>query len=478
MRFDELFQGIGTAGYVYDGKLSDVTNDTRKVVPGCVFVCIRGENFDGHAHVQKALDAGAAVVVCERSLGLQNQVVVPDTRQAYARLCANFFGNPSRSMKLIGVTGTNGKTTVTNLIKQLLTSAGHKVGLIGTIQNEVGDEVIPAHNTTPEAYELQKLFRRMADAGCDYVSMEVSSHALDQSRVGAVVFDVAVFTNLTQDHLDYHGTFENYFSAKRRLFQMAKKAVINVDDAYGKKLYSSLDYEKRSFSVKDSKSDYFAGDIQCAASGVCYRLLHEKLNETVNFPMPGFFSVYNSMAAVAAVLESGIHPREIADGIQKLHAVKGRSEVIPTGRDFTVICDYAHSPDGLENILPSLKQYVQGRLITVFGCGGDRDRTKRPLMGEAAARHSDYVVITSDNPRSEDPMDIIREIIPGVEQLNTPYLVEPDRRQAIFKAVQMAKKGDVIVLAGKGHEDYQVLKDKTVPMDERIIVGEALKTLQ
>lgn len=478
MRFEELFQGIDTGDYSYGKDLSDVTSDTRKVSPGGVFVCIKGANFDGHAHVNKALEAGAAVIVCERDLGLGNQVVVPDSRAAYARLCANYFGNPSAKMKLIGVTGTNGKTTVTNLIKQLLTAAGYKVGLIGTIQNEIGEEVIPAHNTTPEAYELQKLFRKMADAGCDYVSMEVSSHALDQSRVGAVVFDIAVFTNLTQDHLDYHGTFENYFAAKRRLFRMAKKAIINVDDVYGQKLYSMLEYEKHSISVKDQEADYFAQRIQCAASGVSYCLKHKDVNEMIEFPMPGFFSVYNSMAAIAAVLESGVSLEKLSEGIKKLHAVKGRSEVIPTGKDFTVICDYAHSPDGLENILPSLKQYVQGRLITVFGCGGDRDRTKRPLMGAAAARHSDYVIITSDNPRSEDPMEIIKEIIPGVEQFNTAYLIEPDRKEAIFKAVHMAKEGDVIVLAGKGHEDYQVLKDETIHMDEREIVQEALKSLR
>lgn len=477
MKFEQLFEGIEYQKVLFAGELSGVTRDTRTVTKDGVFVCIRGEHFDGHDHAQKALDAGATVVVCEKDLGLDCQIIVPNSRWAYAVLCGNFFGNPSRQMKMVGVTGTNGKTTVTSLIKQLLTSAGYSAGLIGTIQHEFGDEIVPAENTTPDAYELHGLFRKMVDAGCQYCVMEVSSHALDQYRVGGVEYDVAVFTNLTQDHLDYHKTFEEYYLAKRKLFEHAEKAIINVDDTYGKRLYDWCAGEKRSFSTEMPDSYYRAEQIAYRAGGVNYRLAFENYEIKIDFSTPGHFSVYNSMAAAAACVELGVCPAKVAKGLEQLRSVKGRGEVLAEVNGFTIVCDYAHSPDGLENILPSLRPFVTNRLITVFGCGGDRDKTKRPLMGEAAARHSDFVIITSDNPRSEDPDAIIEDVVPGVEKIGTPYHKVADRRAAIYEAIRMAQEGDIIVLAGKGHEDYQVLKEGKIHLDEREVVQDALKEI-
>ena len=460
-----------------DCDVTDVCSDTRKIQKGSLFVCIKGANFDGHEHAAQALEQGACAVVCDHPLGTGKEIVVPNTRLAYARLCAAFCGNPERNMRFVGVTGTNGKTTTTNLIKSILTRAGHKVGLVGTIQNEIGDEVVTAHRTTPDAYELYHLFRRMADAGCDTVVMEVSSHALDQYRLGELPFDVGVFTNLTQDHLDYHKTMEAYFQAKCMLFSMTKTALVNVDDPYGKRLTGIVPCEVVEFSAEEETAALFAKEIRCSASSVHYLLCYDGKEVSVDFGMPGHFSVYNSMTAVAVCVLMGVPFEQAVHLLVNSTGVKGRSEVIPTGRDFTVICDYAHTPDGLDNVLPALKENAKGRLVTLFGCGGDRDRTKRPLMGESAARNSDFVIVTSDNPRTEDPEAIIQEILPGVQKYETPYLVIPDRREAIFYAIQHAQKDDLIVLAGKGHEDYQVIGTKEIHFDEREVVAEALAAL-
>lgn len=478
MNLSDLLSGIADAGTLGSCEITDVCSDSRKVTPGGVFVCIKGGRFDGHDHAGNALDAGAAVVVCERDLGLARQVIVENTHLAYAQMCANFCGNPERRMRFVGVTGTNGKTTTTNLIKGVLSDAGYKVGLVGTNQNEIGDEVVPAHRTTPDAYELYHLFRRMADAGCDIVVMEVSSHALHQYRLGALPFEIGVFTNLTQDHLDYHGTMEAYYEAKKMLFQMTKKAVVNLDDAYGRRLVQEIPCVAVGFSERQTAVDYYAENISYSASSVHYTLCHNGERHTIDFGMPGAFSVLNSMAAAAVCMELGLPAEKVAVFLAGSHGVKGRSEIIPTGRNFTVVCDYAHTPDGLDNILPALKQNASGRLVTLFGCGGDRDRTKRPLMGESAAIHSDFVIVTSDNPRTEDPESIIREILPGVEKHNTPYVVIPDRREAIYYAVRHALPGDLIVLAGKGHEDYQVIGEREFHFDEREVVADALRAVE
>lgn len=479
MKLYDLLKGIEYKTNLEDCDITEIINDSRKIVRGSIFVCIKGENFDGHDHAADALSTGAVAVLCERDLGLEGQILCDNTRKAYATMCANYFDNPTRSMTVIGVTGTNGKTTTTKLIKDILTTAKLKVGLIGTIQNEIGETVIHADKTTPDAYELQQLFAKMRDENCEFVVMEVSSHALHQYRVGGVHFNYAVFTNLTQDHLDYHKSMEEYFSAKKMLFNIADKSLVNIDDDYGKRILNETSCEDFfTYSACDLSSDYNATDIDCNAAGVSFMFNANGVSSKIQFGMPGFYSVHNALAAAGVCLMAGICLNKIVMTLNTNKGVKGRSEIIPTNRDFTVICDYAHSPDGLLNILPSVRQFTKGRLITLFGCGGDRDKSKRPLMGEAAAENSDYLIVTSDNPRSEDPELIINEILVGVKKHNTKYEVICDRKQAIFHAVKIAKAGDVIVLAGKGHEDYQVLDGKTIHFDEREIVAEALENLE
>jgi len=477
MKLSELLQGISYTTALADCEITDVCSDSRKITPGCVFVCIKGEKFDGHSHAGAAVEAGAAAVICEHPVGLSCEILVENSRMTYAKMCAALCGHPEQKMTFVGVTGTNGKTTTTNLIKSVLTAEGHKVGLIGTIRNEIGDEIVHATRTTPDAYELYHLFKRMVEAGCDTVVMEVSSHALHQHRLGAVPFKVGIFTNLTQDHLDYHKTMEEYFEAKKMLFAMTETAVINVDDPYGSKLPGNVPCKLLTVSAKDAAADVYAADPVCSASNVEYTLCCGEEKHSVRFGMPGFFSIYNSMSAAVACILLGVSPADTARHLSEIGGVKGRSEVIPTGRDFTVVCDYAHSPDGLDNVLPALKENAKGRLVTLFGCGGDRDRTKRPLMGSSAARFSDFVIVTSDNPRTEDPEKIIEDILPGVKEHDTPFVVIPDRREAIRYALVNAEKDDLIVLAGKGHEDYQIIGTEEFHFDEREVVAEVLASL-
>lgn len=459
-------------------EITDVTCNSEKIKQGSLFVCIAGEHFDSHTIAAECLKKGAAAVVCERDLGLKEQILTENTRKAYGTICCNYFGNPAKRFKLIGVTGTNGKTTVTTLIKNILSSCGMKTGLIGTIQNEIGDTVLPTDKTTPDAYDLQKLFLRMAEEGCEYVVMEVSSHALDQYRIGNIRYEVAVFTNLTQDHLDYHKTMENYFDAKKRLFDIADVGIVNVDDLYGRQLSMLSGCQVVTYSLLNDKADFFATDIECSSFGVSFHFECNNILSKINFAMPGMYSVQNALAAAAVCREVGISLERIVQTLNHTSGVRGRSEIIDTGREFSVICDYAHTPDGLKNILPSIKKFTKGRLITLFGCGGNRDVGKRPIMGEVAAEYSDFLIVTSDNPRMEDPDAIIRDILTGVEKHQTEYVVVPNRKEAIFYAIGHALPGDVVVLAGKGHEDYQVIGNEKIHFDEREIVREALEALK
>lgn len=460
-----------------DRPVGTIVNDSRNVKPGDVFVCINGAAADGHKFAGSALEKGAAAIICERDLGLTEQVLVSDTHLAYSKMAANYYGNPSKKLRLIGVTGTNGKTTTTKLIKSVLTGIGKKVGLIGSIQNEIGDQVLHAEKTTPDAMELEELYAKMVDAGCEFCVMEVSSHALDQQRIGDSHYEVAVFTNLTQDHLDYHKTMENYFEAKAKLFDICDSAVINYDDPYGQRLLQNVSCPYSTISMESPKADLHAFDIVYHPDGVEYRFDYQGVVSKVHFGMPGIFSVKNSLTAIAVCLRLGVCIEKAVDGINTASGVRGRSEIVPTGRDFTVICDHAHTPDGLENILSALKQTCKGRLVALFGCGGDRDRLKRPLMAKSSAKYADMLIITSDNPRTEDPKAIIDDILPGLDGIDIPYKVIVNRKEAIFYAVQHAKPGDTIVLAGKGHEDYQVIGTEKHHFDEREIVAEALKTL-
>ena len=477
MKLKDLLENNAVTA-IGDTEISSITDDTRKVVEGSLFVCVKGGSFDGHTAAAEMLEKGAAAVVCEHDLGLgDRQIITDNSRFLYGKLCAAWFGHPEKKMTLIGVTGTNGKTTITNVIKHILMSAGHKTGLIGTIQNEIGDEVLHTENTTPMTFDFMALLAKMAEAGCEYVVMEVSSFGLVQNRIGSSWFRTAVFTNLTQDHLDYHKTMEDYYQAKKMLFDICGEAIINIDDDYGKRLYSEVSCDKCSFSVKQN-ADVYADGIKIRSTGSSFWFCKGEKSYCVKSHIPGAFNVSNLTAAIAVCLREKIPADTILEAIAGYNGVKGRCEVIPTGRDFTVICDYAHTPDAVENILRSVKEYTDGRLICLFGCGGNRDAAKRPKMARAAALYADRLVVTSDNPRNEDPEAIIKEILTGLEDTSVPYDVVVDRREAIYHALKIAEKGDIIVLAGKGHEDYQVLAGmKKIHFDEREVVAEGLKLL-
>ncbi|MGN1203082.1 MAG: UDP-N-acetylmuramoyl-L-alanyl-D-glutamate--2,6-diaminopimelate ligase [Eubacterium sp.] len=478
MRLSEILKGIDVKNSYTDVDMLDVTQDSRLVKEGSLFVCIKGAAFDGHSVAKEMLDKGAAAVIVERDLGLSNQILVENSRAVYSPVCSNFFGNPAQKLKLIGLTGTNGKTTTTFLIKQILENAGKKVGLIGTVQNMIGDRIYPAKFTTPDPYELQKLFAMMVDDGCEYCVMEVSSQALAQGRVNGLRFTLAAFTNLTQDHLDYHKTWENYFNSKRILFENADIAVTNADDEYGLKIIEGLNFDKVvTYAVNTNDATFVAKNVNFKSSGVDYELVGDTIGRC-SCPIPGRFSVYNSLCAASCALSLGIPFDKGLEAISKSQGVKGRIEVVPNGnRDFTIIIDYAHSPDGLENIITSLKEIAKGRVVTLFGCGGDRDKTKRPKMGKIVAELSDYCIVTSDNPRSENPSDIIKDILVGMEGINTPYTVIENRKEAIAYAIKNAQKDDIILLAGKGHETYQILPTGTIHFDEREAVAEILSEL-
>lgn len=477
MKLSEILRGIEVLGSYNDVEVADITQDSRLVKEGSLFVCVKGSVFDGHTVAKEMLDNGAAAVVVERDLGLDNQIVVKNSRAVFSPICANFFGNPADKLKLIGLTGTNGKTTTTFLIKQILENAGKKVGLIGTVQNMIGDEIYPAKYTTPDPYELQKLFSQMVKADCEYCVMEVSSQALAQGRVNGLRFAVGAFTNLTQDHLDYHKTWENYFESKRILFKNSDIAVTNADDQNGLEIIKELQFDKVvTYAVDKNDATYVAKNVKFKSNGVEYELVGDMIGRC-NCPIPGRFSVYNSLCAASCALALGIGFDDVLSAISKSNGVKGRIEVVPTNRDFTIIIDYAHSPDGLENIITSLKEIAKGRVVTLFGCGGDRDKTKRPKMGKIAAELSDFCVVTSDNPRSENPSEIIKDILVGMEGITTPYKVVENRKEAIAYAIKNAQTDDIILLAGKGHETYQILPTGTIHFDEREAVAEILATL-
>lgn len=478
MKLKDLLENNAVTS-IGDTEITSVTDDTRKVKSGSLFFCIKGGNFDGHSAAAEMLEKGAAAVVCEHDLGLcDKQIITSDTRRLYGEVCAAWFGHPEKKMTFIGVTGTNGKTTTTNIIKHILMSTGHKTGLIGTIQNEIGDEILHTENTTPLAFEYMEVLAKMAAAGCEYVVMEVSSFALVQKRIGSTHFKLAVFTNLTQDHLDYHKDMEDYYQAKKLLFDMCDTAIINIDDEYGGRLYDEVNCNKLSFCIDKRLADYKADAVHIKSTGNKFALLSSSGVMLINSRIPGMFNVSNMTAAIAVCMKLSIDTDSIINAVENYNGVKGRCEIIPTGRDFTVICDYAHTPDAIENILKSVKEYTENRLICLFGCGGNRDASKRPKMAEAAAKYSDRLIVTSDNPRNEVPEEIIEDILKGLEKTDIQYDVVVDRKEAIFYGLQIAEKGDIIVLAGKGHEDYQILAGmKHIHFDEREIVAEGLKLL-
>ncbi|MCL2301108.1 MAG: UDP-N-acetylmuramoyl-L-alanyl-D-glutamate--2,6-diaminopimelate ligase [Firmicutes bacterium] len=479
MLLHDLFRGIEYTGTLPPGgEIPLVTEDSRRVVPGCVFVCAEGKNFDGHAFARQAVGQGAACVVAQKDTGVSPQILVKNARETYALLCGNFFGNPARKLILVGVTGTNGKTTIACLLKEIFDAAGYKSGLIGTLKILVDQEELstdPDIPTTPGPWRLHYLFARMLAAGCTHCFMEVSSMALVQQRCAGLRFAAGIYTNLTQDHLDYHGTFEAYFEAKKLLFFQSGIAVVNVDDEYGPGMLEGIPARPVTYSLTDNHADYTAKNVRLLPEGVSYELVSRGQIGRIRFCTPGEFSVYNSMAAACAALELGLPLEQVQEALAQSEGVKGRMEVLQAEAPYTIIIDYAHSPDGLDKVLRTLRQIVQGRVICVFGCGGERDVDKRPMMGRIAAELSDVAIVSSDNPRGEDPRAIIADVVAGMKRGRAQVVTEPDRARAVVLALKKAREGDTVLLAGKGHEDYQVLAGGKVHLDERDIVFSILK---
>lgn len=472
MKLQDLLKGVvvleSTAAP--DTEINEVRYDSRAVRPGDLFVAIRGYATDGHQYIGKALEQGAAAIVCEEAPAGAPAVVVENARRALAEIAANRFGHPADSMVMLGVTGTNGKTTTTYLVKHMLEDAGHKVGLIGTNQNLIGDEVVETERTTPESYELHALFARMRDAGCTHVIMEVSSHSLVLDRVHGIHFAVGAFTNLTQDHLDFHKTMEEYRRAKALLFTISDKGVINLDDPAAGAMLADAKCPCLTFSCEKDAADLTAKNLKLHADGVEFVAATKGDLARVKLPIPGHFSAENALTALGIVLQLGMPLADAAKSLATATGVKGRVEVVPTDTDYTVLIDYAHSPDGVENVLRAVRGFARGRVVALFGCGGDRDRTKRPKMGKIAADLADFCIVTSDNPRTEDPKAIIDDILEGMKGTKTPMQVIVDRPEAIHWALAHAKKDDIIVLMGKGHETYQEVNHVKHHMDEREIV--------
>lgn len=479
MKLRELIKNLSIIEMNADAELeiSGVSYDSRKTEKGDMFVAIRGFEADGHKFIPKAVENGAAVILCEEKPSCDiPYVLVSDSRYGLAIVSRDFFGDPASEMTMIGITGTSGKTSSSYLIKHMLESKlDAKVGLIGTNGNMIGDEFLHTEHTTPESYELHKLFRHMADSGCTHVVMEVSSHSLTLERVAGIHFDVALYTNLSQDHLDFHGTMEEYAAAKRKLFSMCSLGCFNLDDAWADFMRDGASCRTMTFSTEKNEADLVAKDIRLTADGVRFASVSGDEISITMLGIPGMFSVYNALGTMSVGLALGLSLADCSDAMSSAKGVKGRLEIVPTGRDFSVVIDYSHKPDALEKVLKTLKPVTRGRLIALFGCGGDRDKLKRPIMGRIAADNADLVVVTSDNPRTEDPDEIIREIVAGMKDKRTPTKVICDRREAIAWAIDNAASGDVLLLAGKGHEDYQVVGHEKHHMDEREIVADCLK---
>lgn len=458
-----------------DVEVKELKYNSRKVEKGDVFCCVVGTLADGHKYAPQAVEAGAAALVVERKLDIDiPQILVENTRIAMAEMAAAYYGNPADEMVMVGITGTNGKTSTSYMLKAIAERMGKKVGLIGTIRNMIGDIIIDTERTTPESVDLQRILRQMKDENVDVVIMEVSSHSLDQKRVHGITYDVGCFTNLTQDHLDYHKTFQNYFAAKKLLFAQCKKAVINLDDSYAADMVAGMNLPVLTVGVRE-KADVTASEIDITTRGVQFDFNYRNVTSRFNVPIPGLFSVFNAMSAAGIALALGWTLDSIKYGLEHMVGVSGRLEPLPTGKnEFTVLLDYAHTPDALENLLKTVRGFATGRVVTLFGCGGDRDQAKRPIMGEIAGRFSDLAIVTSDNPRSEDPMQIIASVEDGVKKSGCEYIVIENRRDAIEYALKNARKNDVIILAGKGHENYQEINGGKHHFDEKEIVAEIL----
>lgn len=473
MKLKALLQDVETKSlYTSDPEITGVTDNTDKIRRGCAYVCICGERSDGHDYAAKALERGAAVIICQKNIGIENSIIVDDTRKAYALMCAAFYGNCSKKMRMIGITGTNGKTTTSFLLRTILEESGYKTGLMGTVNVEIGKEKYPADLTTPDPADLHRYLMLMSIAGCDVCVMEVSSQALVQQRVYGIEFDCGIFTNLSAEHLDYHKTFEDYAAAKRILFENCKKAVLNADDGCAEMMADACKGEKITFGI-NSEADFSAKNIQLDRTGVCYDLTAPNGVYHIKYPMMGSFSVYNSMAALTAAYLTGADMKRAVRSVARFEGITGRMEKLPNTMGINIIIDFAHTPDSLLNALKTLRSVYSGRLITVFGCGGDRDKQKRPVMGKTACEYSDIVFVTSDNPRTENPEAIINDITDGIE--SGKYYKITDRTLALKSAVSCARAGDTILVAGKGHEKYQILGTQKIYYNEREIIKKLLE---
>lgn len=463
-----------------ESKVQNIRYDNRKIEQGDAFVCVKGFKVDGHSFIGDAIKKGAKTLIVQEDVSVQEDITiikVRDTRKALAIMSSNYFGNPKDKLKIIGITGTNGKTTSAFIIKSILEKAGFMTGLIGTIANYIGNKKVDAVRTTPESYELHELFKNMVDAGVEYCVMEVSSHSLELDRVYGIQFEEGIFTNLTRDHLDFHKTFENYYNAKFKLFERSNHSIINLDDPYGANIVK--DIEERGVKTKvstfsiEKESDFKAFEIKSHSNGSEFKVNLEEV-EDFSINIPGEYNIYNSLGCIICAYNLNIPMDKIKEGLSDV-VIPGRCELVAKEKNlpYSIIIDYAHTPDGLENILSTVKAFTKNRMISVFGCGGDRDKVKRPQMGKIGCELSDIAIITSDNPRSEEPMDIINDIVKPLNYDN--FVIEVNRKEAIRKAMNMALEGDVIVIAGKGHETYQILKDETIHFDEREVVYDILE---
>lgn len=461
-----------------------IENDSRKIKKGYMFVAIKGFSVDGHEYISQAIDRGATCIMLEKDMEIEDDKVtvikVKDTLDALAYISSVFYGEPSKKLDLIGVTGTNGKTSVTYMVKRIFEENRRKTSVIGTLGSIINDEIIDNKNTTPESLTLQRLLGKIVNEKIEFCVMEVSSHALDLKRVEYIDYQVGIFTNLTEDHLDYHITMENYYRSKLKLFNITKKYnIINVDDPYGKRMINEITNNVPIITYGlDEKSDVTAKDIIYSSNGVQFVLDTFKGSIPIQMKLLGRFNVYNALAAISCGIAYDVELNVIKKAIESMDGIKGRFELVPLeNRDFSVIIDYAHTPDGLEKVLTTIKQFAPGRVVVVFGAGGNRDREKRPIMGEIVSNLADMCIVTSDNPRFEDPDRIIEDILIGVKRGKAKYIAITDRKEAIVYALKNAKPKDTILLAGKGHETYTIIKDKVISFDEKQIVLDILQNI-
>lgn len=482
MKLKEILQNVSVLFHSgnLEIEINGIENDSRKIVEGNLFVAVKGYEVDGHHFCKAAVQNGAKAILLEdKDPALEQELTakgvtliqVKDSRKALGEVAASFYNHPAKRMNMVGITGTNGKTSTSLLSYAVLEENNHRVGVVGTISNRIHKMEIPTERTTPEAHELQRLFAQMIEHRVDTAVMEVSSHALALHRVDEIPFKIGVFTNLSLDHLDFHETMENYKLAKKKLFSLCEIGIINADDPVAEDLLADNSCQKvLRYSMVDASADYFAKNIKHEITGTEYQLSYQGEEYAVRLQTPGNFSVYNSLAAIAIATQLEVSMKDCLDALQKHSLVRGRFETVVLPNGSTAVVDYAHTPDGLENVLKSIHEFKKGRVITVFGCGGDRDKTKRPIMAQIAERYSDYIYITSDNPRTEDPLQILKDIEAGVK--GDLYECEVDRKAAILKALQSAKQEDVILIAGKGHEDYQIIGKEKIHFDDVEIVKE------